>query len=432
MEKQYLETLLAQIREKRAKEYVRQEIAGHIADQKACYIADGMSNDQAEEKAVADMGDPVETGIALDQIHRPKPAWGMLAMIAVLCAAGVLLQFAVYRYGPDAQAGRYLFESQLQYAVFGYFLLCGIYLADYTKLAKYSRHLCTGILILLSLTAFCDLPISFDRLLSLNILFYLYLPLYGAVLYSYRNCKGKKLWYLFLYTILPVYLASQLAYASVRINLAVILFIMLGTAVHKGWFPQPAAKIKYILFTCVAAAFLLYTLFLNNYQHIRIQAWLNPAAFSAEEGYLQGVIRSLLHNSRLIGQNTSKLSAYDSLPNYATDYILSYMIATFGILAAAVLILFVVLLGAWLLRLSIRQKNQLGMAMGLGCSLAFVVQSAEYILVNLALLPASSLYFPLISFGGSNMLQTCVLLGILLSIYRYENVAPEPAPYTAI
>ena len=63
------------------------------------------------------------------------------------------------------------------------------------------------------------------------------------------------------------------------------------------------------------------------------------------------------------------------------------------------------------------------MIMGLGCSLVFTIQSAEYILVNLALLPASGLYFPLLSFGGSGMLQTCILLGILLSIYRYENIS---------
>lgn len=458
MEKQYMETLLAQIREKRARECISQEVAGHLADQKARYIADGMSDGDAEAQAVADMGDPVETGIALDQIHRPKPAWGMLAMIAVLCAVGVLLQFAVYRYCPQAQVGRYFFQSQLCYAVLGYLLLCGIYLADYTKIAKYSKYLCTGILVLLSLAAVSDtslfpkpypqpslnigffldwlfpqllnsilelLHLNLNRLLALNVFFYLYLPLYGALLYSYRNCNAKKLWHLFFYTVLPVFLSAQLTHAAVRINLAVILFLMLGTAVYKGWFPIFAARIKYIVFTCMTAALLLYPIFLTDYQRTRIQAWLNPGAFQATGGYLQGAIRGLLHSSQLIGHAESSLSGY-YLPEYATDYILSYMAATFGIAAAAALILFVVLLGAKLLRMSFHQKNQLGMIMGLGCSLAFVIQSAEYILVNLALLPASSLYLPLISFGGSNMLQACVLLGILLSIYRYENVVPEP------
>lgn len=462
MEKQFMETLLAQIRDKRARECVGKEIAGHLADQKGCYIADGMTKEQAEAKAVTDMGDPVQTGIALNQIHRPKPAWGMLAMIAVLCAAGVLLQFAISQRDPVSQLGRYFYQNQLQYAVLGYFLLCMIYLADYTKIAKYSRYLCTGILVLLCLAAASDssvfpkpyaytslnigffqnwlfpdflnflldiLRLDFHRLLSLDIFFYLYLPLYGAVLYSYRSCKTKHLWSIFLYTVLPVYLSIQLAHTSVRINVAVILFLMLGTAVYKGWFPLPAAKIKYAVFTCTTIACLLYNAFLNDYQKIRIQAWLNSAAFADSEGYLQSIIHNILNTSKLIGKNTAEpMDIY--LPARATDYILSYTIATFGILTAAVLVLFVCIFSARLLWLSIRQKNHLGMIMGLGCSLAFVIQSAEYILVNLSLLPASSLSLPLISFGGSNMLQTCILLGILLSIYRYENVVSEPMPYT--
>ena len=49
MEKNYMETLLAQIREKHAKECIRQEVSDHIQDQKQHYIADGMTEEQAEE-----------------------------------------------------------------------------------------------------------------------------------------------------------------------------------------------------------------------------------------------------------------------------------------------------------------------------------------------------------------------------------------------
>ena len=69
--------------------------------------------------------------------------------------------------------------------------------------------------------------------------------------------------------------------------------------------------------------------------------------------------------------------------------------------------------------------------MGLACSLTFMIQSAEYILVNLSLLPPAGVYFPLVSFGGSGMVQTCILLGILLSIYRYENVVSEAETYAS-
>lgn len=71
MEK-YLEKLLLQIRCKKARPYIAEEIRGHIESQIEDNIADGMSYEEAEKNAVADMGDPVTVGISLDKIHSPR------------------------------------------------------------------------------------------------------------------------------------------------------------------------------------------------------------------------------------------------------------------------------------------------------------------------------------------------------------------------
>lgn len=449
MEKKYMEVLLAQIREKRAKECIRQEIEGHIHDQKECYIADGLSSDEAEQKAVTDMGDPVETGIALNRIHQPRPAWGMLAVIAVLCAAGILLQYAVYQTNPSADMNTYFLKNQCLHSILGFFVLCIVYLVDYTRIAAYSRHMCTGILLLFfmlamdSQTAF-DLPLPVSYLqhtstviflgnwwISIHFFFYLYLPLYGAVLYERSR---RKKWRLIWYTLLPIYFAFRLAHLSVMINVTVIMLLLLGTAAAKGWLTaytgkKISLKKRCLIFTAVSAVLALCALFfanLNSYQHFRIQAWFRPELSSA--GYVDHLVRDIIRTSQLTGKNTGQSMTGFPL-EFETDYLLTYLIGTFGILAGVVLILFLTLLGARLLHISLRQKNQPGMIMGLGCSLVFLIQAAEYILVNLSLLPVSGLYFPLISYGGSGMLQTCILLGILLSIYRYENIVSHTGLY---
>lgn len=60
--KRYMELLLEQIRNKRAKELVAREINSHIEDQEEAYLSQGLSAYDAERRAVLDMGDPVETG----------------------------------------------------------------------------------------------------------------------------------------------------------------------------------------------------------------------------------------------------------------------------------------------------------------------------------------------------------------------------------
>lgn len=67
---EYLKILLEQIRCKKARPYIRQELQNHMEDQIEANIHAGMSYESAEKEAVKDMGDPVEAGISLDRIHR--------------------------------------------------------------------------------------------------------------------------------------------------------------------------------------------------------------------------------------------------------------------------------------------------------------------------------------------------------------------------
>ena len=70
--KKYIQTVTEQIRCKRALPLVTKELEGHIEDQKSDYMKAGMNVEEAEEAAVLEMGDPVEVGVEMDRIHRPK------------------------------------------------------------------------------------------------------------------------------------------------------------------------------------------------------------------------------------------------------------------------------------------------------------------------------------------------------------------------
>lgn len=71
MEK-YMEKLLLQIRCKKARPYIAEEIKGHIESQIEDNIADGMSYEEAEKNAVADMGDPIAVGIHWIKFISPR------------------------------------------------------------------------------------------------------------------------------------------------------------------------------------------------------------------------------------------------------------------------------------------------------------------------------------------------------------------------
>lgn len=67
-----------------------------------------MSQTEAEEAAVREMGDPVEVGLEMDRIYRPTMAWGMIALIVGLSFAGYLLRSVMYQtaLGIEQSAGK--------------------------------------------------------------------------------------------------------------------------------------------------------------------------------------------------------------------------------------------------------------------------------------------------------------------------------------
>ena len=98
----YLEQLEEQIRNRKAKAEVIEEIRNHIEDQAEFYEKEGMSAEEAIEQAVRQMGDPVEVGIEMDRIHRPKPGAPLFLLAFMMSVAGLLTQyFSFYRFGEE-------------------------------------------------------------------------------------------------------------------------------------------------------------------------------------------------------------------------------------------------------------------------------------------------------------------------------------------
>ena len=69
---EYLKTVEEQIRCKSIWEDIRTELLGHIEEDTEYFRRKGMSREEAVERAVEEMGDPVETGIELDKVHRTR------------------------------------------------------------------------------------------------------------------------------------------------------------------------------------------------------------------------------------------------------------------------------------------------------------------------------------------------------------------------
>ena len=88
----FLTVCAQQMRCKAMQDPVREELNAHIEDQKAVYLTAGMEEEQAERAAVRQMGDPVEIGMQLDRVHRPRMDWALAGWICCFTLLGGLLR----------------------------------------------------------------------------------------------------------------------------------------------------------------------------------------------------------------------------------------------------------------------------------------------------------------------------------------------------
>lgn len=439
----YLEKLLLQIRCKKARPYIAEEIKGHIESQIEDNIAAGMSYEEAEKNAVADMGDPIAVGISLDKIHKPQLAWKLLAIVGILSLLGILLQQSIlYQSGysnlePFMQE---LYQLETEGFVFsvisGFILMCGIYFVDYTAIAKYSKII--GLFIIsmgiLLLAGFFGSDINGGRYsigfgmfrISATSLMMFYVPIYGAIIYKYRDGGLSALLKAIVWLIIPTFITFRMPNLLGAGIIMISMLIQLTVAILKGWFKISVKKAiislwAVFMFLPIMWLFVMYAFHLfAEYQETRIRAFLSA---SGEGFYLTSMLRTFSKGIKLIGN--SRNDVLSSLPEFNSDYIFSYILNSYGSIAGfvvvAVLVAFVMLIfGA-----SIKQKNELGMVMGFGCGMIFLLNIMINLLGALGLIPPASSFMPFLSIGRSNILLCYALVGIIMSIYRYKDVYPR-------
>ncbi|MGF0031747.1 permease prefix domain 1-containing protein [Bariatricus sp. SGI.154] len=427
---EYLKTVTEQIRCEKARSKIAREIGSHIEEQKSEYMREGLKAEEAEAEAVKDMGDPVETGTKLDMIHRPRMAWGWIGLIAALYLAGFVVQILMQRDIAD-----FLGFDLMRYAVrlvLGLGVMVGICYVDYSRIGCWAKEI--------TLIAFAVIYIGLFRgqvvngavmgiygiHVNVRMLAFLFVPLYGAVLYQYRGQGYKAIVKGILWMFPALEIARRIPSLITVWTLFLSFVIILSFAIYKEWFQVSKRRTMaglwcgMILIPVMGCVFILVRG--AEYQTARIQAYLNP--WSEELAFPTMVTRELLKNSSLIGMGNDVERYVQMLPD-PVNYSFIYIVSCGGILAAIVLVGAIIFLLLRFLGSSLKQKNQMGMTMGIGCAIVMLVQMVFYILGNIGFSPMGGMYCPFITYGGTGMLVTNVLLGILLSIYRYQDVPLE-------
>ena len=106
------------------------------------------------------------------------------------------------------------------------------------------------------------------------------------------------------------------------------------------------------------------------------------------------------------------------LPEAHTDYIFSVIGEEFGLMVCAVLVLLYCAIAMRVLVRLVDEENLFAILASTGLVTLFAGQAFINIMVNLKLFPSKGMTLPLVSYGGSSTIATCITVGLLLAITR--------------
>ncbi len=426
---EYMRILLEQIHCVQARELVGEEIRNHIMDQAQANERAGMDREQALADAVRDMGDPVETGAALDRIHRPSTDWRLLVLVGLLSLCSILVHIGVgsRQEMPD---GGYGWKHGVR-VLMGYGIMLAVYRLDYGRLGKYAKRIAAGCFFAaLAVSVMgnglngAERWVSFGILgkISFSDLFYLYIPVYGALLYRYKGEGYRGVGKCILWMSFPV-LTLRANCLSAAVLLSLVLMAMFSVAVGKGWFAVPKRKTLAAFWTAfgllpmLAVALAVRGNYLALYQTERLRAFLGKE--SSYLDYQRQMIMEYAKSIRFIGSSGREFTDLSGINN---DHLLNFVANDYGM---AVLLLIGILLfavAARIIHVSCGQGNPLGMMIGCGCGLFFEMVTAVDILHFFGRIPSMRLFLPFFSPEGEGILVAYLLAGVVLSVYRYRNI----------
>lgn len=180
------------------------------------------------------------------------------------------------------------------------------------------------------------------------------------------------------------------------------------------------------MLACGLAA-LVYAILHNPERFARILAFLDPEKFRLDEGLQQwqAMVAFGAGGVSGVGLGNGRLKML-YLPYAHTDFIFPMIGEELGLrftLLTVFCFLLILLSGALI---AMNAKDRFGMLLGFGITVIIALQAAINIGVTTSLLPNKGMPLPFISYGGSNLAMTMLLVGILLNINRQGRRVPKP------
>lgn len=413
----FVKQVTALIKSKEAKESVALELDQHLKASVQQRMEKGLSPEEAEKQAIQDMGDPVQLGIKMGKLHRPKVDWSLLTLFLLLQLIGFLpLLIANYEHP-------FSISKKVADVLFGLAIVIILMFFDYRKLKKRARYIWGIACVILGLL-FCSkvggMIIMGEPYIQLGLFqanSIIVIPLLFIGWAGILNRFADRPWMM-----TGLFFLSTAIYSQVS-NLSNVMIYMSMVLAMYAW---AIRKKKKLLIGSIAAAMLLSAgslmlLWVASppYMKERLFGYLYPESYSDTTGYTPLQIKKYMSEAGWFGQHT--LADNFDIPFAFTDTVFVTVTYTFGWMFSIVLSLFLITVTIRMCRISIKTKDPFGQLIIIGGTALYTIPLVYNIGMVLGFLPLAGFYLPFVSYGTVPILINAIIIGLVLSVYRRKD-----------
>lgn len=401
MDKQtFLQSVTNCIRTKEAKILVEKELNSHLQKSEQDWKSKGLTESEAEQKAVAEMGNPVTLGKKFHAMYKPKFDWITASVFIVVLLVGSIPLFLLQ------EVVTYIsISSKVTSLGIGIFIAAFIMFSTYQKWVKYRFPLYIGS------TSFLIVAFIFQ-----------YFELYGGI-FQYRDAR--------------IHLGGSGIDLSITIPFLLVAFAgLLAKPLSKHWtlivlLSVPNLLLLTLIDYATALAFVLMT--------ITMLAFNQHKKTAVAISYIFGVILvpSLFFRFGTLWWGGSIIPGTSWIPKMVPlkyDLYISHGMAIHTTMVGRLLMyslgyfltgLLLVSLVYFLLKAISLVKviqNKMGQQLLIGSAVLFGFQLFYNVGMNVGVLPFMSVPLPFLSYGLLPILLNAIFIGIILSTYRTKNI----------
>ncbi|EIA3594662.1 FtsW/RodA/SpoVE family cell cycle protein [Listeria monocytogenes] len=405
---EYLGKVINKVKSKQAHSMIKKELSNHLEELSHSFQKRGLSLEDADKKAMQEMGDPSTVGKNMNQLHKPRMDWLLIALFILLAGIGFLPLMS-----DVVSPNSFFIKKQIVWLALAILALIGFLFFDYRKLKNLWMYFYAAALILFFTPFLVGVSLTGGgRWVSLGgimidspaISLFLFFLAWAGIFTKVTDFKGWKK----LVMLLILFWAPVISYTMINRLVFSIIYFLCVLVMSIFYYRRNQFAIKVALGNLLVGIIFISTMILKFSSSYLSDNLISVKAILSQAGWFgKG-----LHNNLTI-------------PEAHTDFVFPFLVYSFGWIFGIFLCL---LLLVFILRISLnafKTKDLFGRLLTIGGAVLFTVPAFWNILMGLGIVPIMVVPLPFISYGGSMLLVYAALLGLILNVYRRKDIV-EP------